>query len=103
MLWISALRSAIGMTATILLVGNGALPLLLPGVAAIVYFIKGSFEPKSRDSRVGLCLSSSMWVGSAAALVCHETTQHSIFFAAVITSFAVTDIMLASMRLESVS
>ena len=103
MLLVSAFRSLIGMCAVIWIVGVGALPIVVPGVAAFIVCARASHGLRTRLFRLGLCLSSSMWIGASAAIVVHSPTAHAIFLAISLSAFAVTDVMLATMRMEHMS
>jgi hypothetical protein len=99
---VSACRALLGMGVVLWIVGKGALPIVVPGVAAFVTCVRGGWDMDARMARLGLCLSSSMWVGAAAAVVAQYPSKEAIFLAAAITSFALTDVMLATMRMERV-
>lgn len=102
-LMVSVFRALIGMIITIWLIGLEATPILIPGLTAVAAHIKASQTLDTRLYRLGLCLSSSMWIGSASAFVYQYSSGPFIFLAAVITSFAVADIMLSTMRMEKLS
>lgn len=102
-LMVSVFRALIGMIVTVWLIGPEAAPILIPGVTAAIAHLRAGRTLSTQLYRLGLCLSSSMWIGAAAAFVYHDTTGASIFLAAVITTFAVTDIMLSTMRMERIA
>lgn len=100
LLIVAGFRCLLGLVGVLYLIGASGFPLIIPGLLAFVVCIRAGWTLKSVLMRRGLCLSASMWIGSAAAVVAHDTFAHSVFLALTICSFAATDIMLSSMRME---
>jgi hypothetical protein len=102
-LWFSALRALVGMVAVLWIVGIGAIPVVLPGLAATITCARAGWSLDPKLARLGLCLSGSMWVGAAVAVLTQGPSGHEAFLAAGIAAFAVTDVMLSTMRMERLS
>lgn len=101
-LMVSAFRALAGMFGVLWIAGMGASPILIPGILACLACMKAGWSLDPRMARIGLCLSSAMWVGAAAAVLNTHPTHDAVFLAAAIASFAVTDMMMATMRIEQV-
>lgn len=101
-LLLASIRAAVGMVCVIAIAGVGALPVVLPGIPAAVACFMGWRTLSMKMVRLGLCLSSAMWIGTAAAVVAHNHTVHSTFLAGSIALFAVADAMFSTMRVERV-
>lgn len=101
-LLLASFRAVFGMVAVVALVGPGALPILIPGIPAVFCCYKAWRHLEIKATRFGLCLSSAMWLGTAAAVVAHDRTPESIVLSGAIAFFAFADTMFSTMRVERV-
>lgn len=94
-------RAAAGAAISIAMFGIPALPLLIPGIPAIVASALAARKFNSFYARLGLCMSAAMWVGVVTAIVENSHSESTVFLAGAVASFAVADVLFGTMSVRS--